>query len=351
MGRGGRGRGTGAPDDETPPPDLMPLDPNGDQDKDGYTPNQGDCNDWMASVNPSAIDTAGNNYDDDCDGMIDNPPVECDDPALVGKLDGNAMSQALSLCGKPFVNESRLEQPSDPKARAIVSKFGVLKPLAGSSMVLLSTGRAADKNMSGYTKPQIGTDLGFANEAPNPDPNLPTPPGCGMSQPPMVNDYTEWVLRLKVPSNAHSFSFKFHFFSAEYPEFVCTMFNDAFLVMMESPNEFAKPTNISFDEGKNPITVNNGFFTVCQNSSKPQTMNCKKPVSDIAGTGYEDANGSEPVGGSTGWLTTTAPVTPNEEITLRFIIFDEGDHIYDSSVLIDDFKWAVDQVDAPTTIQ
>jgi hypothetical protein len=341
----------GGPDDNLTPPDLAPPDPNGDNDHDGYSPMAGDCNDFVAGINPGAIDAPGNGVDDDCDGQIDNPAVECDDPALVGKLDGNSMSQALSLCGKPFVMGTQLVQPSDPKARAIVSSFGVVKPQAGSTMVLLTTGAAADKKMAGYKTPQIGTDLGFANEHANPDPNLPTPMGCGMAQPPMVNDYTEWTMKLKAPTNANSFSFKFHFFSAEYPEFVCTMFNDAFLVMMESPNEFQKPTNISFDEQKNPITVNNGFFTVCQNSSTPQTMHCKKAVSEIAGTGYEDATGGEPIGGSTGWLTTTAPITPGEEITLHFVIFDEGDHIYDSAVLIDDFKWSVDAVDKPTTIQ
>jgi hypothetical protein len=217
--------------------------------------------------------------------------------------------------------------------------------------VLLSTGKALDKQGSGFVSPQVGTNLNPANSYANPDPSLPAKAGCGMGQPATVNDYSEWVLHLRAPTNANSFSFKFHFFSAEYPEFVCTMFNDEFLVMMESDNEFQTAQNISFDDGKNPITVNNGFFTICANSSSAQTKHCKKPVSEIMGTGYEDSTGTEPMGGSTGWLTTSAPVTPGEEITLRFIIFDEGDHIYDSAVLIDDFQWSIDAIDAPTTIQ
>ena len=54
-------------------------------------------------------------------------------------------------------------------------------------------------------------------------------------------------------------------------------------------------------------------------------------------------------GGSTGWLTTTAPIAPNEDITLRFVIFDEGDGVLDSSVLIDNFQWGAATVMGPST--
>ena len=56
-------------------------------------------------------------------------------------------------------------------------------------------------------------------------------------------------------------------------------------------------------------------------------------------------------GGGTGWLTTTSPVVPGETATLRFVIFDEGDHILDSTVLIDNFQWQLTAADAPMTIQ
>jgi hypothetical protein len=343
----GRGGGGGNND---PMPDLLPPDPLADYDHDGYSIAAGDCNDWSPLVNPSAVDVLGNGVDDDCDGVSDQAPVDCDQ-GLVGKLDGMSLAAAMGQCNTKHVDNATFKGPSDPKARAIVPAFGVIKPMEGSSMVLLSTGKATDKKMSGHVTPQIGTDLSQSNVYTNPEPTLVAKPGCGMGQPPMVNDYTEFVLTMKAPSNAYSFSFNFQFFSAEYPEFVCTMFNDMFIVQMESKNEFQNPTNICFDEGMNPVTVNNGFFTVCQNSSSAQTKNCKKPVSEIAGTGYEDSNGSEPIGGSTGWLTTTAPVTPGEEVTLHFMIFDEGDHIYDSAVLIDNFKWSVNAVEGPTTIQ
>jgi hypothetical protein len=240
----------------------------------------------------------------------------------------------------------------------------MFKPMSGGNMMLISSGIAADKNDPGYVVPQSGTD--FGNMHPNPLPNLMGAPGCGQSgAAPQAQDYTELVLTLKAPANVTSFSFNFQFFSAEYPEYVCTMFNDKFLVLMESANEFVEPTNIAFDMSKNPITVNNGFFTICENeNSKPQTQHCTRPVTELAGTGYEDKGMAPPIplpiplpgvddaiGGSTGWLTTTAPVTPGENVVLHFIIFDEGDGILDSAAIIDNFRWGTQQLDSPTTIQ
>jgi hypothetical protein len=40
---------------------------------------------------------------------------------------------------------------------------------------------------------------------------------------------------------------------------------------------------------------------------------------------------------------------PGETITLRFVIFDEGDDILDSSVLIDNFQWSLNPSDGPGT--
>ncbi len=165
----------------------------------------------------------------------------------------------------------------------------------------------------------------------------------------MVNDYTEVELQLHAPTNANSFSFQFQFFSAEYPEYVCSDYNDEFLVILQSSKTYTTPTNISFDAKKNPITVNSGFFTICQNGTTAQTMNCTQPVTAIAGTGYDDMDGGVPIGGATGWLTTTAPISPGEDITLRFVIFDEGDGNWDSAALIDNFQWGAMSVTGPTT--
>ena len=156
----------------------------------------------------------------------------------------------------------------------------------------------------------------------------------------------ELALEIAVPTNARSFEFDFQFFSAEYPEYVGSLFNDTFWVRLESKNLTG---NISFDKKGTPIRINNAFFSVCQPSQdKPKTLlMCTKPVTLLKGTGYAQnecqkgtiGDFTVPNGGSTDWLHTTAPVTPGETIRLRFSIFDKGDGILDSAVLIDNFRW------------
>jgi hypothetical protein len=288
----------------------------------------------------------------------------------------------MEQCDPRFFKGAELRGPSDQRARKVEPNFGVLMPKQGPNMAYLSTGIAADKADPDFDptfEEDQGTNLSDANTMPHPYPYLGPNPTCAgangwtPSEPASVNDYTELVLKLHAPTNVKSFSFDFQFFSAEYPAYVCSKWNDEFLVLQESDHEFQTPTNISFDMYYNPVTVNNGFFSVCTNdTSKAYTQRCTHPVSDLMGTGYEDppqvvGNGrtctttadcaelgplytclihrcgmaplTQIPGGSTGWLTTTSPVAPGEDVTLHFIIYDENDHLLDSSVLIDNFRW------------
>jgi hypothetical protein len=59
---------------------------------------------------------------------------------------------------------------------------------------------------------------------------------------------------------------------------------------------------------------------------------CTQPTTLLQGTGFEGA-------GATGWLFTTAPVGPNEVITIRFVLQDTGDGALSSTTLIDNWQW------------
>ncbi len=48
-------------------------------------------------------------------------------------------------------------------------------------------------------------------------------------------------------------------------------------------------------------------------------------------------------------MQTKAPVVPGETITIQFIIWDTGDHVLDSSVLVDNWKWDAAGTTAPVT--
>jgi hypothetical protein len=70
----------------------------------------------------------------------------------------------------------------------------------------------------------------------------------------------------------------------------------------------------------------------------------------LQGTGMEVLDGNNRLnGGATGWMTLTAPVTPGETITLRFVVFDVTDAIYDSQLLGDHFRWSTAKGCNPAT--
>jgi hypothetical protein len=176
-------------------------------------------------------------------------------------------------------------------------------------------------------------------------------------------------LVLKAPMDATGFRFDFDFYSSEWPNFVCSTFNDAFVAYLTSSG---LTDNISFDPNKNPVAVNNNYFDRCTagaplgcNRTDGETADaplssstCAGGAAELEGTGYASTaktlcgNGSDitaTLGGATGWLSTVAPIKPGEQFTLEFMIWDAGDGILDSTVLIDHFQWTGGTTAAPST--
>ena len=63
---------------------------------------------------------------------------------------------------------------------------------------------------------------------------------------------------------------------------------------------------------------------------------CAKPA---PGNGDRRGDSGRGRGGGTAWLTTSAPVQPGQVFNLDFYIWDTGDSAFDSTVIIDNFRW------------
>ncbi|HEX2086741.1 MAG TPA: choice-of-anchor L domain-containing protein [Solirubrobacteraceae bacterium] len=129
-------------------------------------------------------------------------------------------------------------------------------------------------------------------------------------------------LDLRAPRRANCLSFSFRFLSEEYDEFVDTEFNDAFLAELRRSTWRSEPAdprvraprNFARDRRRLPISVNGtGDFAVDERRA--------------AGTTYD---------GATRTLRAARRVRPGRRRHRLFLsIFDQGDHQYDSSVVVD----------------
>ena len=100
------------------------------------------------------------------------------------------------------------------------------------------------------------------------------------------------------------------------------------------------------------ITTTTSFLEGCTPGTSMGTPSkswaCPQGTKELEETGFQDS--TKPANGmAAGWLETQAAVVPGETIKIRFVIFDAGDHIIDSSVLLDAFRWTTAGPTVPVT--
>lgn len=377
LGSGGTGLGSGtagggligaAGGSTVPcPPDP---DPDGDGDGDGWTIHEGDCDECNPRANPGAIDALVGQADGppvaadlDCDGVV-MLPAPCDQGLSIDDTDPMSAARALDLCqttpaapatkkerrwgvlAARWVSASGVE-PRSPGAQAgILGGFGKsVHAQSGARLLALSSGRARTPEQPGACGgPSCST---VSNVDPPEGYPLPVP-GCEGGT--IINDDVALEVDLRAPTNAIGLRFAFKFHSFEWPEWVCTPYNDQFVAIVSPAPPGSIKGNVAFDAQTHPVSVNLGFFDVCDPTTSPYfATNCGAPVNcpdppnpycadgkgELSGTGFDSWGEA----GATRWLSTRAPVAGGADIKVRFAIWDTTDQSLDSTVLLDAFTW------------
>jgi len=345
--------------------------PDQDGDGDGWTGAEGDCNDCDSNVNPGAVDTATTAdggvamADNDCSGAY-NPPQPCDQSVAIDSQDPYDGAKSVELCQKAQASPASKKDKKwgvldakwvlpdgssisqvDPTyyhlGHGMLHAFGPnVHVQAGGRMLGLSSGSARGPNDPGY-QDVGGFDKGYTSNSPAGFPKeSPACPGTITGEP---HDGAALELTIRTPTNATGFTFDFNFFTYEWPNYVCSQYNDFFVALL-TPKPANQPDgNISFDKQGNPVSVNNAFVEVCgcPGFGPPcvaggKTFTCSLGDSTLMGTGFGPDTGFEDHA-STSWLVTKAPVKGGDNITIRWTVYDSGDGVLDTTTLIDDWQW------------
>ncbi len=289
--------------------DLLAQCSNGvDDDSDGnvdFEPIEGErdpgCDspqdDVEATEAPDPAFACSNGVDDDGDGTTDFTPPEGATPdagcTFAADLDeGSEGSAPLEV---------------DPAAVSTTPLAGF--PLSGGSYAILSSGDATfadDPNTSPDTTGASGGDA----------------PGTG-AHGDSVHDLVTLRIDVNVPITANCLSLDFKFLSEEYPEFVGSGYDDAFVAELDvsdfvisddptAPSSVSAPNNFAFDADGRLVSINTTGFS----------------VADAAGTTYD---GATPV------LRAATPITPGDH-AIHLSVFDQEDSGLDSAAFLDNLR-------------
>lgn len=236
---------------------------------------------------------------------VGSPPARADlDAIIVAQPSAQAIAQTFvapdALRGARFVHRAGASSAGTGTAFD-----GSAWPTAGFDFAVLSSGNvtaATNGNNSGSTT----TDFGGGSVRGESD-----------------VDVTILQVDVLVPATVNCLvGLDFQFFSEEFPEYVGSSYNDAFIAELDvstwttSGSQIISPDNFAFDEAGDPITINTVGAT---------TMS----ADHAAGSTYD---------GATPLLRASTPITPGEH-SIFLSIFDQGDHAYDSTVLLDNLQF------------
>ena len=204
------------------------------------------------------------------------------------------------------------EEPHDPFPAAVSEAPLGGFPTSPASFAILSTG---DVQIVDTPNDSEGSGASLPNEELT-DP-LPQSDN-GVLHGDTDNDVTVLKVGVIVPDGMNCIALDYRFLSEEYIEFVNDEYNDAFIAEID---------NLSWSTS-NDVISHSGDFATAPNG---------QPVS-VDGVGGVAMSPAEAAGttfdGATGRVTTKNPITPGPH-AIFLSIFDQGDAVWDSAVMLD----------------
>jgi Bacterial Ig domain len=181
-------------------------------------------------------------------------------------------------------------------------------PIGEGTFLVLSTGNAtlADQPDQDVPFPSVDNEGG----------NVTTPVDRGLT----AFDVTTFQITFNGLQGPSCLAFDYRFLSEEYPRFLASRFNDAFIAELDATTWTTVDSEISGRENDFALDPNGNPVTI--KSTGPTSMS----PPEAAGTPY---------GGATAPLHAQAPVPAGGTHNVYLSVFDQGDNFYDTAVFID----------------
>jgi len=243
-----------------------------------------------------------------------------------GSYDGADLANAMLADPSTLVSSLYWDTDSSgTRDVAVVSSLGTLLPTDGSTFMLLSTGVAgAVPITTNAVDPGDESGTWFGRRQPSSWETF---------------DEAELTLQLQVPQYMHYLYYDVQFFTAEYPDYIGTIYNDKLTITVNSQSQGTSVHIIDVNGGDFVLNAHDipdtGFdvFSISKWTGNPTSPSGVDWLTRTPGAPGAD-------GGATALVSREHAVSPNEIITFTIDIKDVGDNIFDSTAYIDNVMFS-----------
>ena len=137
-----------------------------------------------------------------------------------------------------------------------------------------------------------------------------------------ARDVVIFRIDLRVPKGVNCLSFRFKYLTEEFPEFVSSEFNDAFIAEQGDTTWTTRSNEDPTIDAKDNFAQTEGGRLISVNASGPTALS----AANAKGTTYD---------GATSILRASTPIEPGSSRRVYLSIFDQGDRQFDSAVFLD----------------